>query len=433
MPFDTGAVIRDIGLGITPAAHQPCKPPTHAVAYRGDASVAFLHLSQMQHGGFDIVEHLVIGQFGSSPNLKVGGGQDKGPDFSVNGRLNPIVNMRPGEVQLWRIVNTSARAGAYFSGPPPGFHWRQLAQDGVQLKDVNYQASLDRPFLLAAGNRADMLVQATGACNIAAGCKYSVQVFNEVDPGDVPGTFPINLLTVKVSGTPMSPAMAFMPKAPTFPDFLADVTDAEISGTETIAFSTQPQVFSGGQGPPKQPAAVHKIDGKQFDGDVGVVVLLNKAEEWKITNATTNISHPFHIHINPFQVVEQFSPNDLLPNGSPRYVTDKSGMTAGQCYLDPKDSSTWKPCDGSGPSSKDALWWDVFPIPSGLGATDAAGNPINGPNGQQIIIPGYFKMRSRFVDYAGFYVIHCHILAHEDRGMMTVVEVAPARSPYSHH
>jgi hypothetical protein len=31
------------------------------------------------------------------------------------------------------------------------------------------------------------------------------------------------------------------------------------------------------------------------------------------------------------------------------------------------------------------------------------------------------------------HVIHCHILAHEDGGMMTVVEVAPSRSPYSHH
>ena len=50
-----------------------------------------------------------------------------------------------------------------------------------------------------------------------------------------------------------------------------------------------------------------------------------------------------------------------------------------------------------------------------------------------MVIPGYFKMRSRFVDFAGFYVIHCHILAHEDRGMMTVVEVAPSQSPYSHH
>ena len=41
-------------------------------------------------------------------------------------------------------------------------------------------------------------------------------------------------------------------------------------------------------------------------------------------------------------------------------------------------------------------------------------------------------MRSRFVDFTGTYVIHCHILAHEDRGMMTVVEVVPFTTPYSH-
>jgi FtsP/CotA-like multicopper oxidase with cupredoxin domain len=48
------------------------------------------------------------------------------------------------------------------------------------------------------------------------------------------------------------------------------------------------------------------------------------------------------------------------------------------------------------------------------------------------VVPGYFKMRSRFVDYAGRYVIHCHILAHEDRGMMTIVQVVPFATAYSH-
>jgi FtsP/CotA-like multicopper oxidase with cupredoxin domain len=93
------------------------------------------------------------------------------------------------------------------------------------------------------------------------------------------------------------------------------------------------------------------------------------------------------------------------------------------------------------------IWWDVFPIPSGLLATNAAGASIdkNGSvlpvdaNGNvispdlQVIVPGYFKMRSRFVDYSGYYVIHCHILAHEDRGMMTVVEVTPLNPPFVHH
>ena len=48
-------------------------------------------------------------------------------------------------------------------------------------------------------------------------------------------------------------------------------------------------------------------------------------------------------------------------------------------------------------------------------------------------------MRSRFVDYPGYYVLHCHILAHEDRGMIATVSVtpskgsAPAPVPFYHH
>jgi hypothetical protein len=68
-------------------------------------------------------------------------------------------------------------------------------------------------------------------------------------------------------------------------------------------------------------------------------------------------------------------------------------------------------------------------------ATDASGNPINGPDGKQIVVGGHFKLRSRFVDFPGVYVLHCHILAHEDRGMMTIVAVAqpPAALENVHH
>jgi hypothetical protein len=63
----------------------------------------------------------------------------------------------------------------------------------------------------------------------------------------------------------------------------------------------------------------------------------------------------------------------------------------------------------------------VFAIPSARQAGEA-------------VIPGYYKMRSRFVDYAGLYVMHCHILIHEDRGMMFSVEVLKAKAtPVRHH
>ena len=75
----------------------------------------------------------------------------------------------------------------------------------------------------------------------------------------------------------------------------------------------------------------------------------------------------------------------------------------------------------------DLAWWDVFPIPSGAQLTDPD-DPA-----KTIKVPGHFKMRSRFVDYTGYYVIHCHILAHEDRGMMQLIEVVADRTPLKHH
>jgi FtsP/CotA-like multicopper oxidase with cupredoxin domain len=42
-------------------------------------------------------------------------------------------------------------------------------------------------------------------------------------------------------------------------------------------------------------------------------------------------------------------------------------------------------------------------------------------------------MRSRFVDYHGTYVMHCHILIHEDRGMMFTVSVVPPPTLMVHH
>ncbi|MEO8035390.1 MAG: multicopper oxidase domain-containing protein [Acidobacteriota bacterium] len=377
---------------------------------------------------------IVINQLGVSPNLTRGGGgagqgPDKGADFSVNGRLMPVIQMHPGEVQMWRIVNSSGRAGAFFNAPAAGtFQWMQLAQDGVQFANSNYQSSLNQPFLLAAGNRADMLVKAPMTPGMVA-----VLVQNEVDPRDLPTAFKMTLLSINVSGAPASgPTANFIPSAPSFPPFLADITAAEVKGTKKIEFSTV-----GNPGNVAQPPA-HMIDGKKFDGEIGEVVLLNTVEEWKVSSATyATISHPIHIHI--FQVIEVFDPNQKIAGTTtPVYVFDKAALTVpGQCYLDPLGpSDDWKPCPPATPQppQKNLIWWDVFPIPSGVKATDAAGKPILDPKtGTQVGVPGYFKMRSRFVDYSGYYVIHCHILAHEDRGMMTIVEVAPMRSPYSHH
>src|SRR6185436_13864447 len=210
------------------------------------------------------------------------------------------------------------------------------------------------------------------------------------------GTGPIGdirtntILKVAVKGDPNGaptnlPTMQNYPKQP---DFLADIEDSEIHGrTNTVAFS-----MNGGPGGQPQ----FYIDGEQFkEGRIDQLMLLDTAEEWLLTNSSVGaISHPFHIHINPFQVTEVYDPATMW---------DKATQKATPLKL----PRPW-------------IWWDVISIPSAVQAVDSTGKGIVDANGNPVLEggPGYIKMRSRFVDFPGKFVLHCHILGHEDRGMM---------------
>ncbi len=433
---------------------------------------------------------IVLNQIGGIPRREGGNVSSPGTYFSVNGRLQPTVTMKPGAVQMWRIANTSARTTLILK-VPAGLTWRQLAQDGVQLTDRNYKASENKDIVLASGNRADLLVKTAPH---AQGATYPINAMLTMDPS-IPTTTLQTLLNIKTTASqPGDKDVPFMDPGPTQPPFLDDIKDTEITGRKTIVFATNRN--SGTPGFTKQ-----TIDGKQFNGEVGALVLMNQTEEWKIVNesyAGTNIAHPFHIHINPFQISEVFTPNETMRSAKgtgkvsipassatvtgygttftteirpgwvlnipgtgrrivlsvqdnttltltgaigstavpqteftmdiPRYVfLNSPAPLEGQCYLNPNDPASWKPCAAAPqPPPTERIWWDVFPIPTGLNVTWAG-------NTSGTKVPGYFKLRSRFVDYSGYYVIHCHILSHEDTGMMTVVYVAPLQPPFSHH
>jgi suppressor of ftsI len=112
------------------------------------------------------------------------------------------------------------------------------------------------------------------------------------------------------------------------------------------------------------------INGKQFDMDrVDTTVNLGDVEEWIIRNASDEM-HTFHIHQVDFQVVEV--------NGQQ--------------------------------------------VPF-IGVQDNVNVPVRGV--VKILVP--------FTDpvIVGKFVYHCHILSHEDKGMMAVIEVKPARARVS--
>jgi FtsP/CotA-like multicopper oxidase with cupredoxin domain len=381
---------------------------------------------------------MVVNQLGGTPDLETGTGSfSPGGAFSINGQQRPTVTMYPGEVQLWRIVNASTISGFYLPGLPAGFAWRQLAQDGVQFDDFNYQTRAERPVFVAAGNRIDLLVKAPE--RLITPQNFPVTVAQGVSESQAQKQIPPNtiLMTIVVRevGGNFYP-MPLIPAMPPRPDFLKDIAAGEVTNTRSLTFATA----NAATGSSQQTIAVGDGPPQKFNEETPLKIdKLNTVEEWTILNATTGakIDHPFHIHINPFQVTEVFDPNAPILDKSghpvivggqtvPQYIFSGQPQ-AGQCPLNPDDPKTWKPCQQASPYPQGTnIWSDVFPIP--------AGTTTKNSKGEQVTVPGYFKMRSRFVDYRGSYVLHCHILAHEDRGMMMMVNLDwnPA-VPMQHH
>ena len=101
------------------------------------------------------------------------------------------------------------------------------------------------------------------------------------------------------------------------------------------------------------------IDGKEFDPDrIDQDVAVGDVEEWTLVN-TSPMDHPFHLHVWPMQVLRE---------------------------------GTHTP--------EDVTWRDVVTIPA---------------HGSTVV-------RIPFDRYAGRTVYHCHILDHEDLGMMGVIQ-----------
>jgi FtsP/CotA-like multicopper oxidase with cupredoxin domain len=374
------------------------------------------------------------------------------PVLSVNGRRSPVVTMRPNQVQLFRFVNGAERDGVLFQNfavstngnsvscskpsTAPCVHWNQTAQDGVQFINQNYDPGdhgtgpnakpylgtlQDQPFYLAPANRADLLVQAPSAPG-----RYDLAVTGGVcsDPAlSTCGTSQKEiLLTVSVEGPKLDNPMPFVSyqRFPEFPKFLSDIPASDVLVRRSLTFQDVPGVGL-------------QINGQQFnDNKINQSILLNAVEEWKIANLDNDKEHPFHIHINPFQIVEINQPNSPSCKGS---MDDPASFD--QCTV--KLPQPW-------------VWWDTFAIPAGKQADITAqcpkGTVASCPEKLQPYtqcrtrqgstkctesIPGWFKMRSRFVDFTGTYVLHCHILTHEDRGMMQLIEVVPDETLYTHH
>jgi FtsP/CotA-like multicopper oxidase with cupredoxin domain len=249
----------------------------------------------------------------------------------VNGQLNPTMTMRPGETQRWRILNATANLTFFLQ--LDGHQLHQIAKDG---NTHNERWTRDQ-IVLSPGERVEVLVQAGTAGTYELRTLPIATGFNTQKDA--------TLATLVVDGDAVTPQ-----PLPTTLLPLEDLSTAEIDERRQITFQFGPPI--------DPPHTVHPIDHQIFDGNRDdQTVQLNTTEEWVIRNATTTW-HPFHIHINPYQVV--------AINGKPVPVRSYEDTTL------------------------------VPPF-------------------------GEITVRTQFRDFPGRWVYHCHILLHEDLGMMGTV------------
>ncbi|MCA1671551.1 MAG: multicopper oxidase family protein, partial [Actinobacteria bacterium] len=258
----------------------------------------------------------------------------------VNGQRQPAASATSGASERWRIINGCV--SRVLSLHLESHRLTQVAVDGYFLP-----APIDRDrVVLSPGNRADVVVHPAAAGDY----QLITDPHDRGSPGmgGMGGTStsrgPITLATLSVSGPPERPVRlpATLPAPPAPP--------GPVTRQRALTFAMG--MGMGGMS--------FTIDGRTFDPQrVDQTALLGTTEEWLISN-TTPMEHSFHLHVWPFQVIE-----DSI--GTPRQGTLQ----------------------------------DVVLLPA----------------------HGWVRLRIHFADYPGRSVYHCHTLDHEDAGMMATIQV----------
>jgi FtsP/CotA-like multicopper oxidase with cupredoxin domain len=258
---------------------------------------------------------------------------------TINGIVEPAMTMRPGETQLWRLANIGA--DIWYDLQLRGHTFAVIAEDGNPVDTVWKAGHL----VLPPGKRYDVLVQTPRAGTFRL-------ISRRFDQGAWGDTYPRSLMaTLTVAGSAVP--RASVPQ--TLRSRFDDLAGATVDVSRTAVFSET-----------KRGNGVYEVNGRVFTPQiVDYTPKLGTVEEWTVLNTSREI-HPFHIHVNDFQV--------MSVNGRP--YTARSQQ-------------------------------------------DTVALPIQTPDG-----PGKVVIRMRIRSFTGKYVFHCHILAHEDLGMMGVVNAS---------
>ncbi len=194
----------------------------------------------------------------------------------VNGLLLPRLGLRSGETQLWRIANIGA--DLFYQVQLRGHRLHVIAEDGNPVWRVWSRKRL----VLPPGKRYDVLVQGGRPGS------YGFRTVKYDEGFQLQPT--TRLATVRVLGPARRPDLA-IPRRLDTPSRIPPGLPRGRNRTFTFSFDFKDTDFA-------------RINGEAFSPDqTDVAPVLGTLEQWKLRNVTTE-DHPFHIHVNDFQLMK---------------------------------------------------------------------------------------------------------------------------------
>jgi FtsP/CotA-like multicopper oxidase with cupredoxin domain len=302
-------------------------------------------------------------------------------DLSVNyvpiayPALKPAVMvMRPGQKELWRVVNAAADSildlQLQYDGHPQSLMVAALdgvptgSQDGTRRGTLVLRTHI----LIPPASRAEFIV--TGP---DSSVKSATLMTLNVDTGPIGDNDPTRAL-IAIRTDKLAPLPALVPVVSAAPGIqrFEGLANETPTAKRTLYFS---EVVSNPSDPSSPTNFFITVDGATptlFSANIppAIVTKQGAVEDWTIQNRAGE-RHEFHFHQIHFMLLEV--------NGVPVPVQD-------QQFLDMVDVPYWS---GTGPYPSVKVRMD-----------------FRGPD-------------------VGDFVYHCHILGHEDNGMMAIIRVLP--------
>ncbi len=333
--------------------------------------------------------------------------------FTVNGQFQPYIASRPGQTEIWVLANVSdlAYMRVRLTETATGRHPQLIlvGQDGLPYPEVQvateeegtvlsippasrYALAVTIPekgdLVLEMPPMADtktlyqtpgVLYTSRGGGKAPTGRLGKVRVDNKyISYFDGFFIFPTQSLLRAGSAENVAPGQTVVFKpGQALGAHTSFVDTAKIKPDVRRELLINGGFLDDGAHSQEAKAFIYAFDGKAFPHTPLLRPRLDSVEEWTFVNHN-NDEHPIHIHVNDFQVTEISDPVSGFQAVNQRWGQDNVNVPA----------------------------------------------PLLGPR-EAVVQPGKVALRTKFQDFLGSYVLHCHRLNHEDNGLMAMVNVIP--------